>query len=54
MAKWNFNAIDNGGKRQFFTVTATSKPEAIQKGIERAKKHAAGNITNWNCNLKTV
>lgn len=54
MAKWNFSAMDNGGKRQFFTVTAPTKPEAINKGIERAKKHAAGDVTSWTCSLKSA
>ena len=52
MAKWSFYAIDNGGKRQFFTVTASSKPEAIEKGITRAKKNAKGDLNNWECTLK--
>jgi hypothetical protein len=54
MAKWYFRAIDNGGKHQTFTVSANSKPEAINKGMEKAKKHAAGDITTWNCSLKTA
>ena len=31
MAKWSFYAIDNGGKKQFFTVTAATRAEAIDK-----------------------
>ena len=54
MAKWNYSAIDNGGKHQYFTVTAKDKTEAIKKGHERAKKHAAGDITTWNCSLKSA
>ena len=54
MAKWNFNATDNGGKKQFFTVTAPNKPEAIKKGFEKAKKNAAGDVTSWNCTLKSI
>lgn len=53
MAKWYFTARDNGGKFQSFTVTAASKPEAIDKGIQKAKKHADGDITTWNCNLRS-
>lgn len=53
MAKWYFSARDNGGKFQTFTVTAVTKPEAIDKGIERAKKHAAGDITTWSCSLRS-
>lgn len=51
MAKWSFTCIDNGGKRQFFTVTSNSKPDAIDKGWKKARKNAAGDITNWNCTL---
>lgn len=54
MSKWNFSTIDNGGKHQHFTVTASNKPEAIKKGLEKAEKHAAGDITTWNCSLKTA
>lgn len=54
MAKWTFTARDNGGKHQVITITAGSKLEAIEKGIRRAKKKAAGDITTWNCNLKSI
>ena len=54
MAKWYFSARDNGGKFQNFTVTAATKPEAIDKGIEKAKKKAAGDITSWNCSLRSA
>lgn len=50
--KWNFSCRDNGGKRQFFTVTASSKPEAIEKAMQKARKHAAGDITGWDCSLR--
>ena len=53
MAKWYFNSIDNGGKHQNFIVTAASKPEAIDKGIEKAKKKAAGDIITWHCTLRS-
>lgn len=53
MAKWYFSCIDNGSKRQCFTVAASSKPDAIKKGMDRAKKHAAGDITTFNCSLKS-
>ena len=43
MAKWNFTALDNGGKHQYFTVTAANKTEAIKKGFEKAEKKAAEN-----------
>ena len=51
MAVWGYSCIDNGGKRQFFKVTASSKIEAIKKGSTRAKKKAAGDITSWDCYL---
>lgn len=54
MAKWTYTARDNGGKYQVLTVTANSKPEAIEKGFVKAKKNAAGDIITWNCKLKTV
>ena len=54
MAKWFFTAGDNGGKVQRFTVSAASKPAAIKKGMDRAKKHADGTITGWTCNLKSA
>ena len=54
MAKWSFYAIDNGGKKQSFTIKANSKPEAIEKGYKRAKKNAAGDFNNWDCKLIAV
>lgn len=54
MTKWNFSCRDNGGKYQHFTVAAKSKPEAIEKAIQKAKKQAAGDITTWNCNLRSA
>lgn len=47
--KFTFYCIDNGGKKQCFTVKAVDKAAAIAAGMERAKKHAAGNINNWEC-----
>lgn len=52
MAKWNFNCIDNGGKRQNFMVTASDKTVAIRKGFEKAKKNAKGDIISWKCSLR--
>lgn len=54
MAKWSFNCIDNGGKKQFFTITAGDKTTAIKKGFEKAKKNAKGDINNWDCKLKSA
>lgn len=54
MAKWYFSTLDNGGKRQNFIVSAASKCEAIDKGLKRAKKNAAGDINAWHITLKNV
>ena len=52
MAKWSFNCTDNGGKYQHFIVSAPDKTTAIKKGLDRAKKHAAGDIgPTWRCSL---
>jgi len=51
MAKWSFTARDNGGKFQVMTVKAADKPTAIKKGMDRANKHAAGDIIKWDCYL---
>jgi len=51
MAIWQFNCIDNGGKRQAFTVKAKDKTLAIEKAFQKAMKNAKGDITNWNCKL---
>jgi len=51
MAKWSFTARDNGGKFQALTIRAADKPTAIKKGIDRAKKGAAGDLITWNCRL---
>ena len=54
MYKWSYTCRDNGGKYQCFTVKAATKHEAIKKGAERARKHAAGDITTWDCKLIMV
>lgn len=51
MATWEFWCIDNGGKRQCFRVKAANKADAIRKGMERARKNAAGDIHKWECKL---
>ena len=52
MATWQFTCRDNGGKFQTFKVKAASKPQAIDKAMEKAKKHAAGDISpSWECRL---
>lgn len=51
-AKWSFTAVDNGGKRHAYTVTASTKDEAIRKGMEKARKNAKGDILpTWQCKL---
>ena len=52
MAKWQFTAKDNGGGYQTFTVTADDKTAAINKGFEKARKKAKGDITTWDCKLR--
>lgn len=48
---FSFSCIDNGGKRQFFKVKAKDKQSAIEKGLKKARKNAAGDINNWDCTL---
>lgn len=52
MASWDFNCIDNGGKRQYFTIKADTKTVAIHKAITKARANANGDITSWNCRLR--
>jgi len=54
MSKWDFSCNDNGGKKQYFVVSANSKPDAIEKAFKKARKNAAGDIATWNCKLKSV
>ena len=49
--RFNFACRDNGGKYQSFTVSASSKDEAIHKAFKKANKAAAGSITSWECRL---
>lgn len=52
MYKWRFRCMDNSGKCQGFIVYAKNKPDAIRKGLNRAKRFAMGDILpNWRCNL---
>ena len=51
MYKFNFSCVDNGGKRQSFTVKANNKMAAIDAGLKRARKNAAGDIYGWTCKL---
>ena len=51
MFNWRFWCIDNGGKRQCFEVKAGSKADATRKAFDRARKHAAGDIHAWSCDL---
>ena len=52
MATWNFSYIDNGGKKQSFSVKADDKKTAIDMGFERAKRHAKGDCVSWSCSLR--
>ena len=49
--RFNFTCRDNGGKYQYFMVSASSKDEAIHKAFKKANKAAAGSITSWDCRL---
>jgi len=52
MAKWSFSISDNSGKKQFFTVTANNKADAIEKSFKRARKNARGDLSpHWECKL---
>ncbi len=51
MAKWSYFQIDNGGKRQAFTIAAPDKMTAIKKGQEKARKAAKGDVITWECRL---
>lgn len=55
MYNFTFTCRDNGGKYQCFTVKAKDKSEAIKKGMEKAKKKAAGDICgNWDCRMQPI
>ena len=49
--KWYFRAIDNGGKKHAYHYTAKDKTEAINKGFEKTRKNAKGDINAWECEL---
>ena len=52
MIMFRFSCHDNGGKFQSFTYKAKDKADAIKKGMERARKHARGDISpDWKCEL---
>jgi hypothetical protein len=48
---WTFVAYDNGGGHQVIRVKASSKTEAIEKGMTKAKIKAKGDIFKWDCRL---
>lgn len=51
--KFSFRCVDNGGKRQAFTVSAPSKAAAIEKALKKAEKNAAGDICGrWELKLQ--
>lgn len=50
--KFIFSCTDNGGKHQRFEVIAPDKPKAIQLGLGKARKNAAGDICgDWKCEI---
>ncbi len=51
MAKWEFSCIDNGGKRQHFTIMAPDYTTAMKEGFKKADKKAKGDIISWECHL---
>ena len=51
---FNFYCINNSGKKQIFKVKAPDKMTAIDKGFQKAKKNAKGDITNWECRFVSV
>lgn len=51
---WTFVAHDNGGGHQVIKVKASSKTEAIEKGMAKAKTKAKGDIFKWDCRLNTM
>lgn len=53
--KFQFSCIDNGGKRQSFTISANDKKTAIDKALAKARKNAKGDILpTWTCKLITI
>lgn len=51
MSTFSFFCIDNGQKRQGFSVKANSKSEAEKKAFAKAKKNAKGDIIFLECRL---
>lgn len=52
MAKWQFSYTRADGKRGHIKIAASSKVEAIRKGMEHARKHADGEtIVSFVCAL---
>lgn len=51
MYKFQCYFCDNGGKKQFFTVSAKDKQSAIDKAFKKAKKCSKGNFNNWDVKL---
>lgn len=49
--KWSFTySQPANGKRGHIKVTASSKPEAIRKGMEHAQKHTdSSHPIKWDC-----
>ena len=53
MTKWTFSYSTSDGKRGHIKITASSKIDAIKKGMEHAQKHPhpAENVKSWACQL---
>lgn len=46
--KWQFSYSKLDGRKGNFKISATSKIEAIKKGMDRAKKDGE-TVTKWDC-----
>ena len=51
MHKFSCYFSDCSGKKQFFTVKAANKADAIEKAFKKAKKSAKGDFNNWDVKL---
>lgn len=50
MAKFAFTYSKLDGRKGNFKITASSKIEAIKKGMDRAKKDGE-TVTQWDCRI---
>lgn len=52
MAKFIFTINDNSGKKHIYTIKATDKQAAIEKGFRKANKNKKGDLyPNFECRL---